>query len=339
MGGAAMGGAPAGGAGGASGMGGAAPGGAAGNPSGGAAGASGAAGAAGAANDCPGITPLDPGDHNYMIKSANGLTYQYILTIPKSITPGKKAPVEVIWHALDSSPQQARSLTPIDSVHEAAGVITVFPISPDKSWDAGSCCTSSVGGMRRDETVFAKELVKDFESKVCVDTKRVYTSGFSNGGMITQVFACKMADVFAAAAAMGSTLTIPADQCTPSRPIPIFMINGTADPLVGYNAAGLAGGISVPQDVQKWASLDMCTGMPMQTLMKGAATCNTYTQCAASTQVEACAVQGMGHCMPGMKAESATNCLTQGGIPLGMPNNDIDGTQMSVDFLLKYSLP
>ncbi len=138
-------------------------------------------------------------------------------------------------------------------------------------------------------------------------------------------------------------MTIPADQCTPSRPIPILMINGTADPLVGYTATASAGGIPVPQAFQKWVSLDMCTGMPVQTLMKGQVTCNAYTQCAAGTQVQLCAVQGMGHCVPGMKTESPTNCLTKSafGIPiqLGMPNNDIDAIQMATDFLLKYSLP
>ena len=302
-------------------------------------GAAGAAGAGGSDNDCPGITPLAVGDHSYTIMSANGLTYQYILTIPKSIVLGKKAPVNIVWHALSSSPEEARSLTPIDAVSEAAKTITVFPRSPDMSWDAGSCCTTIVNGKRRDETVFAKELIKDFESKVCVDTHRVYTSGFSNGGMLSQMLACKMADVFAAAAPMGSTLTIPADQCTPSRPIPIFMINGTADPLVGYTATAFAGGIPVPQAFQKWSALDMCTGMPMTTLQKGKATCSTYSQCAVGTQVTLCSVEGMGHCVPGMKTESATNCLTKSGIPLGMPNNDIDGIQMSADFLAKYTLP
>jgi polyhydroxybutyrate depolymerase len=297
------------------------------------------AGGAGTAMDCPMTQSLSVGDHTYQIMSANGLAYEYILTVPKTVMPGKKAPVNIVWHALSSSPEETRSLTNIDASSEAAGVITVFPRSPDMSWDAGSCCTTIVNGKRRDETVFAKELIKDFEAKVCVDTKRVYTSGFSNGGMISQVLACKMADVFAAAAPMGSTLTIPVAECLPSRPIPILMINGTADPLVGYTATAFAGGIPVPQAFKNWSTLDMCIGSPMTTLMMGKATCNTYAQCAAGTQVTLCSVDGMGHCVPGMKAESPTNCLTKSGIPLGMPNNDINGIDMSTAFLLKYSLP
>ena len=289
--------------------------------------------------DCPMSQNLPVGDHTYTIMSANGLTYDYIIAVPKSAVPGKKTPVNVVWHALSSSPEEARMLTDLDAQAEAHGTITVYPRSPDKSWDAGSCCTATAGGKRRDETVFAKELVKDFESKICVDTKRVYTSGFSNGGMISQMLACKMSDVFAAAAPMGSTLTIAKTDCQPTRPIPIYMINGTADPLVGYNAPGFAGGISVPDDFKNWAALNKCTDTPQVTLIKGMVTCSTYKQCAGGVEVTSCVVQGMGHCMPGMKKESATNCLTKSGIALGPPNDDIDGIQVSDDFLVRWALP
>jgi polyhydroxybutyrate depolymerase len=302
-------------------------------------GASGAAGAAGSAADdtCPG-TPLEVGDHTYMINSANGLMYSYILSVPKTVDPSKRAPVIVHWHALSSDPEEARAVTSVDAKAEAAQMLVVYPRSPDKSWDAGSCCTTTVNGKRRDEEVFARELIKDVVAKACVDQHRIYTNGFSNGGMISQMLSCKMADVFAAAAPMGSTLTSPQAECKPSRPIPMFLINGTADPLVGYNAPGFAGGISVPNDVKFWADQNKCMGMPEMFLQMGKATCSHYTQCAAGVEVAYCSVEGMGHCVPGMKKESATTCLTKSGIALGMPNDDIDAVQMDFDFLKRFTL-
>jgi polyhydroxybutyrate depolymerase len=302
-------------------------------------GANGAAGAAGSATDdtCSGA-PLEVGDHNYMIMSANGLMYSYILSVPKTVDPTKRTPVIVHWHALSSDPEEARALTSVDAKAEAAKMLVVYPRSPDKSWDAGSCCTTTVNGKRRDEEVFARELIKDVVAKACVDEHRIYTNGFSNGGMISQMLSCKMADVFAAAAPTGSTLTSPQAECKPSRPIPMFLINGTADPLVGYNAPGFAGGISVPNDVKFWADQNKCTGMPEMFLQMGKATCSRYTQCAAGVEVAYCSVEGMGHCVPGMKKESATTCLTKSGIALGMPNDDIDAVQMDFDFLKRFSL-
>jgi polyhydroxybutyrate depolymerase len=167
---------------------------------------------------------------------------------------------------------------------------------------------------------------------------------------MSQMLACKQADVFAAAAVAGSTLTI-ADSltaaesaCTPSRPIPIFMINGTADPLVGYTAVAFSGGLTVTDDYTLWTTVDKCTGSPEQTLQKGQITCKTYNKCGDNVEVTQCVAEGMGHCMPGMKTESDTNCLTKVAydvlpIQLGAPNNDIDGVQMSFDFLKRWSLP
>jgi polyhydroxybutyrate depolymerase len=296
-----------------------------------------------AAPACTG-TPLSVGDHEYSIQSKNGQKYSYILSVPKTVDPTQRAPLIVHWHALSSDPEEARKVTSIDAKGEAAKALLVFPRSPDKSWDVGTCCTTTVGGTRRDEEVFARELVKDVVAKACVDEKRIYTNGFSNGGMISQLLACKMADVFAASAPMGSTLTSPAAECKPSRPVPIFLLNGTADPLVGYNASGTSGGLSVVDDVKFWVEKNGCKGTPETFLTKGKVSCTRYTQCSAGAEVAACAITGMGHCVPGMKTESASNCLTKiafGLIPiqLGMPNNDVDGLQMDVDFLLRFTLP
>lgn len=317
------------------------------SPSGGAGGAAGAntdggnsSGGAAPTGDCP-AQSLPVGESPiYTIMSANGITYTYSILVPPGYDPTKPTKTTIFWHALTSNPDQTRSLTDIDQQAANYGMIMVYPKSPDASWDAGGCCTQISGGKRRDETVFAKELIAQVESKVCVDKKRLYTTGFSNGGMLSHMFACKMADVFAASAPSSGALTIPEAQCTPSRPIPIYMINGTADPLVPYStASGIIGSISVTDTFANWGKLNGCTGTPVQTLMKGEVTCNTYQQCSAGTTSTLCTVTGMGHCQPGMKAESATNCLTVNGIALGPPNNDIDGTQKSLEFLSQQSMP
>jgi hypothetical protein len=47
----------------------------------------------------------------------------------------------------------------------------------------------------------------------------------------------------------------------------------------------------------------------------------------------------MGHCVPGMKEESAQNCLTKSGIALGPGNKDIDGIDVMGEFLMRFSMP
>ncbi|MEY4579811.1 MAG: hypothetical protein RL701_4514 [Pseudomonadota bacterium] len=289
------------------------------------------------AEACP-PQPLAAGDHQFSLTSANGTTYSYVLVVPAGLDLTKKAPLVVVWHALLSSPDETRAVTDVDAQAEANGTLTVHPISPDKAWNAGSCCTAFAAGSQRDETVFARELVADVKTKVCVDNKRVVTTGFSNGGMLSQQLACQAADLFSAAAPMGSTMTMAnaSSACLPAKPIPIFMINGTADPLVGYNQVSLAGGMTVPASFALWADRNGCTGEPTVTLQQGAATCRTYAACRDGVEVTLCSVEGMGHCIPGMKKESETNCITK-VLPLGKPNDDIDGIKLSTEWLVRLS--
>lgn len=288
--------------------------------------------------DCDPALTLPPGDHEYTIASANGVKYRYTLVMPTTVVPGKRAPLAIVWHGLGSTPEETRGLTHIDATMAKYAAISVHPRSPDKSWDAGTCCTSFGGGPKRDETIFVRELLADIKSRVCIDSRRIYTTGFSNGGMLSQVLSCKMPDVFAASAPMSSSLTIAGSECNPSRPVPQFMINGTGDQLVHYSIPNLAG-MTVPSSFQLWANRDGCTGSATVTLSQGKASCQTYRQCAAGSEVTLCTVEGMGHCMPGMRTESATNCLTKNFVPLGMPNNDIDGIDLSAEFLIRFSLP
>src|SRR5215475_14022990 len=60
-------------------------------------------------------------------------------------------------------------------------------------------------------------------------------TGPSNGGMMTLRLVCEDADLFAAAAPIIANL--PADlapRCKPARPIPVLVVNGTADPLMPF---------------------------------------------------------------------------------------------------------
>ena len=293
--------------------------------------------------DCP-ATSLAAGEHMFALSSANGIEYSYVVVVPDSYDPQVPTPMIVNWHALSSSPAETRDLTHIDRTGQEFGAIMVYPQSPDKSWDVGTCCTTIVSGERRDEEVFARELIAEVTSKVCVDSKRIYSSGFSNGAMISQMLACKMSDVFAAVVPMSGTLTIPEADCTPERAIPVLLINGTDDPLVGYSTPSLSGGLSVTDAFAFWARTNRCTGEPTQTFSNGDATCSTYESCKDGVEVSLCTVEGMGHCLAGMKTESSTNCLTKvafGLLPiaLGPPSDDIDGIDATFEFLYRWTLP
>jgi polyhydroxybutyrate depolymerase len=164
----------------------------------------------------------------------------------------------------------------MDPVSDTDGFIVVYPNSPDNSWNAGTCC--AFNATTRDDIGFARALVDEISSQACVDSKRIYTTGMSNGAFMSYRLACEAADLFAASAPVAGKIGI--QGCAPSRPIPLIAFHGTADGLVAYDTGALsADNMTVPDTVQHVADLDACKKGPDQTYQNGTVTCQGWSEC------------------------------------------------------------
>jgi len=121
----------------------------------------------------------------------------------------------------------------------------------------------------------------------CIDLKRVYATGLSNGGIMSQWLACDAADMFAAVAPVSGPNMI---DCKPSRPISVVLYRGLVDPGVLYD-----GGNSSPTghdwpsamaDFAKWRGLDQCTDTPMP--LPTHPVCRISGKCAGGAEVVLC---------------------------------------------------
>lgn len=282
---------------------------------------------------CSGAS-LPTGDHTFTIQSG-GTDRVYDVHVPASYSGGA-VPVVVFWHPLSQTKDYGKvTMVPIS---DREGFIAVFPQGIGNSWNAGACCgpaNSTTDPV--DDVGFARALVADLGSRTCVDTSRIYSNGFSNGGFMSHRLGCEASDLFAAVAPDSGVLGIPADQCHPLRPVPLLQIHGTADPLVPYDGGTPPGGnllgftngtfISVADTISVWAQRDGCVGQPVQTFQKGVVTCNTYDQCQAGAKVELCTVENGGHCWFGEPV-----CA------LGPNTNDISAAEASWAFFKQFHL-
>ncbi|WP_437588358.1 prolyl oligopeptidase family serine peptidase [Sorangium sp. So ce1000] len=75
----------------------------------------------------------------------------------------------------------------------------VWPDGVGSSWNLGHCCETALNE-KVDDVAFVRAMVEQLESDTCIDPKRVYATGCSNGGGMTYKVACEAADVIAAAA-------------------------------------------------------------------------------------------------------------------------------------------
>jgi len=264
---------------------------------GGAGGGSAATGGSPGTETCP-ATAAKPGDTTKKLMVGT-LNREYILHIPSGYTGATAVPFVVDFHPIGGSDTSWRSGSPYPAVIDKEGVVSAFPNgqpSPNlgNAWDVEGCCNTA------DDVAFARALVKDVESTVCVDTKRVYAVGFSMGGGMSNYLACKAADLFAAVGPASFDLTMQNEgDCKPSRPITVIEWRGKNDTVVPYAGghSALVTGMALDflgavGTFQKWASLDMCTGSA------GAAdsnNCQTYSQCGAGVQVTLCTDNNGGH--------------------------------------------
>jgi polyhydroxybutyrate depolymerase len=249
--------------------------------------------------------------------SWGGVNRQYVVHVPTGYTGTTPVPLMLVIHGAHNTPALVRGWSQMNPVSDQNGFIIAYPAGLD-CWNAGGIlpgCTAA-----DDDVGFLKAVVADVESHACIDRKRVYATGISNGSIMAQYMGCQAADIFAAVGGVAGGV----GRCSPSRPLSVFYVHGTADMTVGFSSA--------QPNVTGWANRNGCTGSPVQTYSMGSTTCVTYQTCSASVEVEFCTVTGMGHCWP-----EDTRCGPGGGPTYGV--TDFKASPMMWEFFQRHPLP
>ena len=135
------------------------------------------------------------------------------------------SPLLMSFHGMDQDPNYQQSNTHWEAVADTAGFVVAYPKGATgySTWDiSGDQDTRWI-------TQIIDQMAKDYK----IDTKRVYMSGFSMGGMLSYHAMGKIADKIAAFAPCSGYLMMGAG--TAQRPVPIFHTHGTSDNVVGYD--------------------------------------------------------------------------------------------------------
>jgi polyhydroxybutyrate depolymerase len=246
---------------------------------------------------CSGRGSLRTGDTTVRL-TVGGQARTFLLHVPASYKGDAPVPLLLDWHPmLFGTSQSHRGSSGYAQVADREGFLVAFPQGLDNAWNMGPCCTRS---RATDDFGFALAIVEKIKADACIDEKRVYSAGYSNGGGLSHYLACKHADVFAAVSPAAFDL-IQEVPCKPSRPISVISYRGTSDFIVPY-----AGGRSTPPTpyplspinflgaegtFKKWAEINGCTGTPTTS----AGGCRTYPQCKDGVEVTLCTAQGGGH--------------------------------------------
>jgi polyhydroxybutyrate depolymerase len=263
-----------------------------------------------------GMAGIDGGNDETVNLMHDGAMREYIVHFPAAYDASKPVPLLLNFHGLTSDNESQMRYSEMNATSDERGFVVAYPDGLNNAFNAGSCCGGSADTV--DDLGFARAIVEQIGARACIDMRRVYSTGLSNGGMMSFHLGCDAADLFAAIAPV--VAFVPDPTCEPTRGVPVLGLIGTADAVVTYDRAN-------PQN-EMWAVRNECKTGPM-TVSHGASSCKVWTDCRDDVEVQICSLEGMGHCWPG----SSLQC------PFGMANDDVMANDAMWEFFDRFRLP
>ena len=235
------------------------------------------------------------------------------LRTPATLTDGKRYPLVVVLHGFGASGFVQFAYFGLGSLLETDAALVLAPDGTLDSnnrqfWNADSACCD-FEGKNPDDVTYLATLVEDVRAEWPVDD--VFILGHSNGGYMAYRMACERADLFAGIISLAGNAQSNAAGCTPSEPVHVVHMHGTADAVVPYD--GTNGAVA---SVTQWASKNGCatTRQPsgeldLDTSVAGAETMREVTDgCPDGGSVELWRMQGSSH-IPTFTSTFATGTL------------------------------
>ena len=255
-------------------------------------------------------TPPHPaGDSNASIRSG-GLVRTFIVHLAPSYG-NQPQPVVINYHGYDNTAQRTAQHTNMGAEADRAGFILVFPQAVDSppSWNAGIGALGPTG--TADDVQYTRDLISFFEHNYCVDTHRIYVTGYSLGGGMAYRVACALGNQIAAFATVeGAFYRVPGD-CNPARPMPLLEIHGQADHLAPYDGNAYLGMAAVQVFLHFWLARDKCSATTTLVFQKADVTGLEWPHCANGVVIEHYRISDGGHTWPGSSPMPALGYTTQ----------------------------
>lgn len=256
-------------------------------------------------------SPIEPGQYGLTFQSG-GVEREVVYVIPSSYTGKKKVPLVLDFHGSNSNPKVQLGRSHWNEVAEREGFV-VMALAGSLKGELPNTHAWNVPGVTAgdgaDESAAIRELLKLAKDTLCIDSTKVYASGYSGGGRMLSQYICNGFGDFAAAGfVMGLRAGTPVEEngvwqprresCQPSRPVSIIAFSGKKDHVNPFEGGGRAywryGGEVA---LSRWAELNGCeTRASLETGEN--ADVATYAGCRAGTSVVSYVIASADHAWP-----------------------------------------
>jgi len=192
-----------------------------------------------------------------------GETREYVLYVPDSYDGIAAVPILFNFHGYGGNASLYMMETDMRSLAESETFILVYPqgslLNGSPHWNPS--LPSNENKSNADDLGFIEALVNEISIDYRIDMKRIYACGYSNGGMMSYGLASHKSNLIAAVGSISGAM-IETD-ITPSHPMPVIKIHGTADVVLPYNGTNEFN--SVENTLAYWVNFNQANTTPVVT--------------------------------------------------------------------------
>lgn len=215
--------------------------------------------------------PTHAGDYNEAIKS-DGRIRKFNLHVPPGVQSGAPLSLVLAFHGSSASASVIERETAFNPRADSINAVVAYPEGLHRGWNIGECCRYSfMKGI--DDIEFSMDIIHTLQRSMNISRDRIYATGYSDGGSLAYLIACRHSDEIAAVAAVGSTLYDPLPKCR--GPVSILNIHATGDRNVPF--AGKRGSVaatdrgehtehSAADVVNFWLDNNQCARIPVRSI-------------------------------------------------------------------------
>lgn len=295
---------------------------------------------------CVPARPHAPGTTVETVATSFG-TRSYRLHVPSSYSGSAPVPLVINMHGNGSNAFDQEFYSAFSTKSDAEGFVVVYPEGTTVQTGVQHFNAWQLPSPQPDDVAFIGALLDSVESSLCIDPSRVYSTGMSNGGMMSVRLACSLSHRVAAIAPvtgayyppMANNLN-PAETCADAAVTPMIAFHGTADAVVPYNGGPGGSGINyrLPQDddtpaadvLSEWATHNGCTGGRQEIQIDTEVRLIQYDGCPNGALAQLYRVEPGGHTWPGSPFDVPS---------LGYRTQQISATDLMWTFFTSYTLP
>jgi polyhydroxybutyrate depolymerase len=226
--------------------------------------------------------PFVPGESVAEIETAGG-SRSYRLHVPASYDPRRAVSVVLNFHGYAQTAEQQEGYSRLVPLSDAKGFVLVTPEG------SGSPQGWAISGVYDDngidDVAFVADLVSHLSDSLCLDSRRIYATGHSNGAEMASQLACYLPGLIAAAAPVSGAVF----QDCQGVGVPILAFQGTEDWNVPYDDSA--------EGVAQWVSHNGCPSDPVVSAPAEGVELRSW-KCTGG-DVGFYVIEGAGHVWPG----------------------------------------